>query len=526
MDIDMAKFKKMKKRTLFFAAAAILLLVMVAVRYAFSQDRGVAVTTVRAQRGDLQESISTSGIVQGEKVKIIFSPASGRVAEVPVALGEAVLAGEELVRFDMEEMERSLRQAALQHDKSSAAYQSALADSADGQSKLASANARLKELESLIADNKARLKELQRTMSDSTRNTGNALARQAQELRDELAKLEEARAKLSAAADSVSSGNGQAGGAGSLSDAQKKELEAINQKIADVNSQISQNTYLQSTYASSDYVEELKRAIEDTQEHITMWEEEKAKMEARKSEGESKSMDAYDRQQSAADRELAEISYEIAKEEYEAAKMGICADFDGIVTECAVTAGAAVTKGMQLCRLESSKDVKVSFQVSKHDVEKLKAGQKAEVVIAGNRYQGEVGKINRMAAVSGSSTTPMVGVEVHLQNPDDAIVLGLDAKLTIDTNQAHGALMIPVEAVNADKNGDFLYIVEGGKAVKRSIVCGISTDTYVEVLEGIAEEDEIVISSATALEEGMAVKALPQASSDADMASQTPLVLQ
>ena len=41
--------------------------------------------------------------------------------------------------------------------------------------------------------------------------------------------------------------------------------------------------------------------------------------------------------------------------------------------------------------------------------------------------------------------------------------------------------------------------------VKKPIVCGISTDTYTEVLEGVTEEDEIILISYTNLEEGMPV---------------------
>ena len=105
----------------------------------------------------------------------------------------------------------------------------------------------------------------------------------------------------------------------------------------------------------------------------------------------------------------------------------------------------------------------------------------------------------------------MVGVEVHLTNPNDKIILGLDAKLTVHTDSAQNTLLIPVEAINADKNGDFLYVIENGMVVKRAITCGISSDEYTEVLDGITEEDQIIVNSLTgiSLEEGMAVTAVP-----------------
>jgi len=109
-----------------------------------------------------------------------------------------------------------------------------------------------------------------------------------------------------------------------------------------------------------------------------------------------------------------------------------------------------------------------------------------------------------------ASNTPMVGVEVHIDNPDDKIILGLDAKLTVNTRSVQDALLIPVEAVNADRDGDFLYVVENGVVVRKSIVCGISNDMHTEILEGITEQDQIVLTYIGSLEEGMAVTVMPE----------------
>lgn len=104
----------------------------------------------------------------------------------------------------------------------------------------------------------------------------------------------------------------------------------------------------------------------------------------------------------------------------------------------------------------------------------------------------------------------MVGVEIHLTEVDDNIILGMDAKVTIYTNQAQNALLVPVEVINADKEGDFLYLAENGIVVKRYIVCGVSSDLYTEVREGLTEEDVIIVSAGVELEEGMAVMVLPE----------------
>ncbi len=167
-----------------------------------------------------------------------------------------------------------------------------------------------------------------------------------------------------------------------------------------------------------------------------------------------------------------------------------------------------VMEGTRLLTLESSGNLKISFQASQYDALKLALGQKADVEIAGKVYPGEVSKIDRMA-VKGEANTPLVGVEIHLLETDDTIILGLEAKLTIYTSRAEGALLVPVEAVNADRDGDFLYVAEDGIVTRRPVICGISSDTYTEVLEGITEEDQIILGSYTGLTEGMSVTVVP-----------------
>ena len=281
-------------------------------------------------------------------------------------------------------------------------------------------------------------------------------------------------------------------------------------ELQDISSSQARNSYVQSIANSSDYVVSMQNEIATVQEHITECENYKAEMQSQKGSSEGTILNGYQSQAYAADKDLAQLTYQEAQEQYDAAKKGIVADFDGIVTECTGVSGASVTEGAQLITLESSQNVKVSFDASKSDVAKLAIGQKVDITISGNKYEGEISKINRMATLNASNT-PMVGVEVHLTNPDDKIILGLDAKLTVHTNSAQDTLLIPVEAINADKNGDFLYVIENGMVVKRAITCGISSDEYTEVLDGITEEDQIIVNSLTgiSLEEGMAVTAVP-----------------
>ena len=481
--------KKRKKAPIIIAAIIIILIVIRMVSCAFFGNVGVQVSTTNAFRGDIEESVSTSGKVVSEEKAVLFAPVGGRLNEVNVAAGDAVKTGDVLMTYDMDQMEERLQEATLQQTKSSASYNSTMTENSKSQAKLNEANTNLAVLDKQLADYKAYLKELQDKLAKSQRETQRQLSEESYELSRKSADLSKELQDPATGAD---------------------RAKEINKKLQDISASQARNSYVQSIAGSSDYVVNMQNEIASVQEHIEECETYKAKMQAQKDAGEGSILNGYQSQGYAADRDLAQLTYKEAEEQYYSAKKGIVADFDGIVTECTGVSGASVAEGAQLITLESSENVKVTFDASKSDVAKLSIGQKTDVTISGNKYEGEISKINRMATLNASNT-PMVGVEVHLTNPDDKIILGLDAKLTVHTDSAQNALLIPVEAINADKNGDFLYVIENGMVVKRAITCGISSDEYTEVLEGITEEDQIIVNSLTgiSLEEGMAVTAVP-----------------
>ena len=117
-----------------------------------------------------------------------------------------------------------------------------------------------------------------------------------------------------------------------------------------------------------------------------------------------------------------------AEKKYEAVLNGVVAGFNGVVSELSVVEGASVQEGTQLMVLESFDNVCVEFQASKYALETLALGQPAEIVISGKNYTGTVSKINHVAEAN-SSGTPMVAARVHIDNPDENIFLGIDAKL-------------------------------------------------------------------------------------------------
>lgn len=473
------------------ALALIFVLLVGALVYAASKmSSGIMMVTVETVgTGDLQEKITANGTLDSEKKVAVFSKVNAYVDQVYVQNGDEVKAGECVVSFQRESAEDALTQATLQQTKSTAAYQKTMTNNSESSSKLNEANVNLDVLKQQITDWEANIKKMEEQLEDSMRNTSNGYAAQIFELTTRIERLQKELATLDPTSEAYA--------------AKKKELEEAQE-------QLSQVQYLQQISGNSDAYADLKRKIQKAQEELAEFKAYEAEMKGQKTSSESTMLDQYDRAQLEADNTLAGIAYEKAEEEYQRVLSGITAEFDGVVTGCTVLPGSSVVPGVQVLTIESNKEVKVIISVPQVNMDKIAVGQKAEIKFNSCKYEGTVTKISK-AAFSTGTGAPLINVDIHIENPDDNIILGVDTKVEVFCRKAENALLIPVEAINMDRDGDYVFVLGADNIVeKRYIVCGITEDMMTEVVEGLSTGEQVVTESMMELTDGMKVTPMPQ----------------
>ena len=117
-------------------------------------------------------------------------------------------------------------------------------------------------------------------------------------------------------------------------------------------------------------------------------------------------------------------------------------------------------------------------------------------------------KIDGMATQNNSGAM-VVGVDVNIDNPDENIFLGVEAKVYVHMAKAEGVVTVPLEVINSDREGDFVYVEENGVVAKRRVTTGITSDSAIEVKEGLSEGENVVMANGMEFEDGTAVTAMP-----------------
>lgn len=469
-DLPVEIRKKKRKKYIIIGVIAFVLVMFIAPNALASGGR-YPVTAVSVSRGDVEATITTSGKVESDISKTYYTEITGNIGDVPVKQGQAVKSGDVLLYFSQETLNIANKGAEAASLSSESTYNDAMNQAAKTQAKFTEATVNLEVLEQQITDYKAFVKEQERKYED-TRNR------------------------------------------------KKADLSALGLELAlkeadgeDVTEEMAEYQYLLETVDMSKDLVEIQRTIDDAKEILGNLEEYEAEMKSQKSATEDNVMSTETKEAKAMTNEAEQLKQAQTLNYASSVADGLKADMDGIVTELKVTEGAPITEGAALVTVASNSQVHVSVDLSKSDLAKVSEGQKADVTIAGKKYEGTVSFINHMA-VTNANNMPVVKAQIAITNADEEIYLGVEAKVVIYAQKSEDVLLVPVEAVNSDKSGDFVYVVENGIVVRKDVVTGVSSDAEIEVISGLNENDQVMTEISLDITEGMEVTVMTDVSEE------------
>lgn len=478
---------KKRKKKVIKIVAGVLVVVIIAGIFIGSRNQGttaIPVYTQQACTGEISSELDTSGTVKAENTITYFAPTGTKIAGVQVQAGDVVKKGDMMVCFDEEALAYAQKQSELEQRISATDYSATVQTNQEQQAKLAQA-------QSDIASLEIQKENYEKYIDDLTNGITDVTALRKADLYADIYSVEKEINNYDLAMQTPTEDT-------DMDALLRKKTEKTNE-LNKLQNELSMLSDYKTSYGWEDLLTQAKKDLADVETKLQ-------EAKADKSSAEASIVNDGKIASSQLSQEKTKLTVQDAQNKYQEALNGIVADYDGVVTDLSATQGAIVQEGTQLLVLESYDEICVEFQASKYDLENLAIGQKAVIDISGKEYEGTVTKINKMATPN-SSGVPMVAARVHIDNPDSNVYLGIEARLKITTAQRQDALLVPVEAVNIDNDGNFCYIIENGALVKKYITTGISSSDYIEVTDGLSEKEEVVTSAVMDmdLEEGMEV---------------------
>jgi len=455
----MAKKKKKNNRLIFILLGLIALLIAGAVWKSRQKPKGEKVEVEKVKKRTIKETVAASGKVFPE-IEVNISPdVSGEVVELYIEEGDSVRVGQLLAKIDPEAIQSQVERQAASVNNS--------------QAQVARAKADIERNKALLTQSQAQKEQIQAQLNNtrSIHERNDKLYKEGiisvQEFDQSLSNLQNLEASLKSA------------------DASNQSAKA-NLKAAEQSVKAAEYT-VKSSQAS---LKELKTNLKRTT---------------------------------------------------------VISPMTGVVSMLNVekgerVVGAGMMAGTEMMRVANMNSMEVQVDVSENDIPRVTLNDDVEVEVDAyidRKFKGKVTEIaNSATSATGAATSLnsdqvtnfVVKIRVDLESYQDLTTNsnrfplrpGMSASVEIFTNKKEEVLSIPIQAVTVreseeeNEEGDkdnlevvFATVASADTVKMIAVKTGIQDDTYIELIEGLAEGDEIVVGPYSAvskkLESGTAI---------------------
>lgn len=144
--------------------------------------------------------------------------------------------------------------------------------------------------------------------------------------------------------------------------------------------------------------------------------------------------------------------------------------------------------------------------VDESEIASVSVGQFAE--ISGAAFDGTIGgSVAEIADTAYSENgRTAVRVIIKLNGGEEELRSGYSARGSIYADEARLLHTLPYEAIRQDDEGEYVYLFVGNQAVRRSIETGIELSGEAEILRGLSEQSEVILSPDTVTDHALVRK--------------------
>ncbi|WP_339846504.1 efflux RND transporter periplasmic adaptor subunit [uncultured Dokdonia sp.] len=232
----------------------------------------------------------------------------------------------------------------------------------------------------------------------------------------------------------------------------------------------------------------------------------------------------FERQQRLWDQKIgSEIQYLQAKTQYESSqnmvnqirsqlgKTTVTAPFSGVIDEVITDQGTVVAPGVAIFRIVNLDNMYVAAEIPESYLPTVTAGKtvKVEFPVLGESIDATVRQTGNYIKPSNRS----FAIEVDVPNKDGKVKPNLTARLSINDYTAENAILIPLNVINENADGEQYVYIAFAKAdemiaQQKIITTGKSQGDRIEVLSGVEVGDKIIVEGARSVKDNQAVKIL------------------
>jgi len=185
----------------------------------------------------------------------------------------------------------------------------------------------------------------------------------------------------------------------------------------------------------------------------------------------------------------------------------ITAPISGVIASRLLEEGDQAAPAIPVFSIVKMNPVKIQIEIVENQIGLVKVGQKAHIKVESYptvQFEGKIFKLNPTL----NPITRTIGAEVLVENPEYKLKPGMFARVEIIIDKHEDVLVIPKYAILENTRLEYLggeitnsrvvvekfvFICQDTIALKRFIRTGIENGNRIEIIEGLDDNEEIVI---------------------------------
>jgi membrane fusion protein (multidrug efflux system) len=185
-------------------------------------------------------------------------------------------------------------------------------------------------------------------------------------------------------------------------------------------------------------------------------------------------------------------------------KAKIRAPFSGVVGLRSISEGSYLTPNATVAILKDLDPIKVEFSIPERYAQRVDVGDEIEFTVEGvsGTHEGTIYAYEPRI----DQDTRTLRIRARSPNPGGTLLPGAFADIELIFEEIPDALTVPAISVIPELGGKKVFVVENGTAASRSVETGIRTADRLQVTDGLAPGDSVIVTGIQQLRPGLPVR--------------------
>jgi len=206
-----------------------------------------------------------------------------------------------------------------------------------------------------------------------------------------------------------------------------------------------------------------------------------------------------------AEAQVRQAKAQLALSEAQLANLVISAPMNGEVTKRFVDPGTMVKDTTPILTLMDIGQVKMVVNVIEKEFIRLQKGQPVKITVTAfpqRTFQGYISVITPALELQSRTAE----IQITIPNPGYVLNPGMFGRVEIVLRSNPQAILVPIQALISEEDKDFVFVLQGGQAHRRSVQKGLVKDTLVEITRGLNLGEQVITAGQAFLKDGTPVR--------------------